>query len=63
MEKIRGALDLKIPANFDYAKIQNLSTKSREKLSQLKPINLRAASQISGITPHDLQILLIYMGR
>lgn len=63
MEKIRGALDLKIPANFDYAKIQNLSTESREKLSQLKPINLRAASQISGITPHDLQILLIYMGR
>lgn len=63
MQKIRNALELKIPPNFDYAKIQNLSTESREKLTQIQPTSLRMASQISGITPHDLQILLIYMGR
>lgn len=63
MEKIRSSLDCKIPPNFDYHKIRNLSTESREKLMRIRPDSLRMASQISGITPSDLQILLIYMGR
>lgn len=49
--------------DFDYKKIQALSTEAREKLSKLKPITLGQASRISGVNPSDISILMIYMGR
>ncbi|WP_185869134.1 tRNA uridine-5-carboxymethylaminomethyl(34) synthesis enzyme MnmG [Blattabacterium cuenoti] len=54
---------LKIPNNFDYKKIQSLSLEAREKLDYYRPESLAQASRISGISPSDLSILLIYMKR
>jgi tRNA uridine 5-carboxymethylaminomethyl modification enzyme len=55
--------ELQIPFNFDYKKIKALSTEAREKLNKIRPITLGQASRISGITPSDVQILLVFMGR
>lgn len=55
--------DLKIPENFDYDKIKNLSSEAREKLRKIKPGTIGSASRISGVSPSDISILLIYLGR
>jgi tRNA uridine 5-carboxymethylaminomethyl modification enzyme len=55
LEKIR------IPQNLDYQDIHGLSTEIREKLSQLKPVNLGQASRISGMTPAAITILMSYL--
>ena len=55
--------DLIIPDQFDYKKIQALSTEAREKLNRIKPQTLGQASRISGINPSDVQILMVFMGR
>ena len=55
--------ELKIPETFDYKKIKALSTEAREKLNKIRPYTLGQASRISGITPSDVQILLVFMGR
>jgi tRNA uridine 5-carboxymethylaminomethyl modification enzyme len=55
--------DLAIPDQFDYKKIQALSTEAREKLTRIKPQTLGQASRISGINPSDVQILMVFMGR
>jgi tRNA uridine 5-carboxymethylaminomethyl modification enzyme len=51
----------KIPSRFDYQKIEALSAEGREKLSKIKPENFGQASRISGVSPADLSVLLIYM--
>lgn len=53
----------KIPNDFDYKSIKSLSSEAREKLDYYRPISLAQASRISGISPSDLSILLIHMGR
>lgn len=59
-----GAMeDLKIPDNFNYEKVQALSTEARQKLTKIRPHTLGQASRISGVNPSDVQILLVYMGR
>jgi tRNA uridine 5-carboxymethylaminomethyl modification enzyme len=55
--------ELAIPDNFDYKKINSISTEAREKLQKIRPNTLGQASRISGITPSDVQILMVYMGR
>jgi tRNA uridine 5-carboxymethylaminomethyl modification enzyme len=50
-----------IPAHFDYAAVPQLRAEAREKLSRIRPLNLGQASRISGISPADLAILLIYL--
>ena len=55
--------ELQIPQAFDYKKIKALSTEAREKLNKIRPLTLGQASRISGITPSDVQILLVFMGR
>jgi tRNA uridine 5-carboxymethylaminomethyl modification enzyme len=55
--------NLVIPDNFNYEKIQAISTEARQKLTRIKPHTLGQASRISGVNPSDIQILLIYMGR
>ncbi len=52
-----------IPRNYDYSPIQALSTEAREKLQQLQPHTIGQASRISGVSPADIAILLVYMGR
>ncbi|MEK6452303.1 MULTISPECIES: tRNA uridine-5-carboxymethylaminomethyl(34) synthesis enzyme MnmG [unclassified Myroides] len=62
-DKLTRLEDVKIPSNFDYDKIVSLSFESREKLKKIKPITISQASRISGVTPTDISILLIHMGR
>ena len=51
----------KIPVNFDFTKIKQLSTEGREKLNKVKPRSIGQASRISGVTPSDISILLVYL--
>ena len=62
-DKIKRLEDLKIPANFDYDKIKSLSHEAREKLKRIRPETVSQASRISGISPTEISLLLIYMGR
>ncbi|MGK0254616.1 MAG: tRNA uridine 5-carboxymethylaminomethyl modification enzyme [Mariniflexile sp.] len=54
---------VKIPANFDYSQIQSMSFEAREKLKKIQPITVSQASRISGVSPNDISVLLVYMGR
>ena len=51
----------KIPLNFEFSKIKQLSTEGREKLNKVKPRSISQASRISGVTPSDISILLVYL--
>lgn len=51
----------KIPKNFDYRIISSLSNEAKEKLNKVKPDNLGQASRISGITPADISLLMVYI--
>ncbi|MHC5353271.1 tRNA uridine-5-carboxymethylaminomethyl(34) synthesis enzyme MnmG [Myroides sp. LJL115] len=62
-DKLTRLEDVKIPENFDYDKIVSLSFESREKLKNIRPVTISQASRISGVTPTDISILLIHMGR
>lgn len=62
-DKLTRLEDVKIPENFDYDKIVSLSYESREKFKKIRPITISQASRISGVTPTDISILLIHMGR
>ncbi|WP_341652771.1 tRNA uridine-5-carboxymethylaminomethyl(34) synthesis enzyme MnmG [Blattabacterium cuenoti] len=62
-KKLLKLENLKIPNNFDYKSIKSLSSEAKEKLDYYRPISLAQASRISGISPSDLSVLLIHMGR
>jgi len=62
-DKIRRLENIKIPAGFEYKKIQSISFEAREKLSQIQPTSISQASRISGVSPSDISVLLVYMGR
>jgi tRNA uridine 5-carboxymethylaminomethyl modification enzyme len=62
-EKLIRLEDIKIPANFDYNKIKSMSIEAKQKLSVIRPITISQASRISGVSPADISVLLIYMGR
>ena len=49
--------------NFDYSKLVSLSAEAREKLNRIKPRTIGQASRISGVTPADVSVLLVHMGR
>ncbi len=55
--------DLKIPVDFDYQPLVSLSIEAREKLTELKPVTLGQASRISGLSPSDVSVLLIYLAK
>lgn len=54
---------VKIPENFDYSQIKSMSFEAREKLKNIQPTTLSQASRISGVSPNDISVLLVYMGR
>jgi len=54
---------VKIPANFDYSQIKSMSLEAREKLKKVQPATVSQASRISGVSPNDVSVLLVYMGR
>ena len=62
-DKIRRLENIKIPAGFEYQKIQSISFEAREKLSHIQPTSISQASRISGVSPSDISVLLVYMGR
>ncbi|NSW45784.1 MAG: tRNA uridine-5-carboxymethylaminomethyl(34) synthesis enzyme MnmG [Bacteroidales bacterium] len=62
-DKINKFENLKIPEHFDYHKLNSLSTEAREKLSKIKPSSIGQASRIPGVSPSDIHILLVYLGR
>lgn len=55
--------DVNIPETFNYGAITSLSAEGREKLSRQKPRSLGQASRISGVSPSDISVLMVYMGR
>lgn len=57
LEKIR------IPEDFDFTKISSLSTEAKQKMNKVKPKTIAQAGRISGVSPADINVLLIYLGR
>jgi tRNA uridine 5-carboxymethylaminomethyl modification enzyme len=62
-DKLNRLEGLKIPEGFDYTKLKSLSYEAREKLTTIQPITISQASRISGVSPNDISVLLVYMGR
>lgn len=62
-EKIGGLEDYKIKSDFDYDRVKALSAEGREKLKKIKPATIGQASRISGVSPADISILTIYLGK
>ena len=62
-EKIARLEDLKIPQDFDFEKVSGLTIECRQKLSRYKPSTIAQASRISGVSPADISVLLVYFGR
>ena len=54
---------VKIPTGFDYSQIKSMSYEAREKLKKIQPTTVAQASRISGVSPNDISVLLVYMGR
>ena len=62
-DKLNRLEGIKIPHNFDYSKLKSLSYEALEKLSSIRPTTISQASRISGVSPNDISVLLVYMGR
>ena len=62
-DKLRRLENIKLPKDFDFHQLQSLSYESREKLNRYQPETLGQASRISGISPADINVLAIYLGR
>jgi tRNA uridine 5-carboxymethylaminomethyl modification enzyme len=63
VEKLANMEDFKIPPTFDYIAITALSNEGRQKLHKIRPETLGQASRISGVSPADLSIVTVYLGR
>ena len=62
-EKLQRLDRISIPASFDYNNLQSLSTEARQKLSRIRPVTIGEASRIPGVSPNDISVLLVLMGR
>ena len=62
-EKLNNLENIKIPTSFNYSKVQSLSSEAIQKLNNIKPSTLSQASRISGVSPNDISVLMVYMGR
>ena len=62
-DKLLRLENIKIPENFDYRKLKSLSYEAREKLEHIRPITISQASRISGVSPSDISVLLVFLGR
>ncbi len=62
-DKLNRLEGIKIPDNFDYSKLRSLSYEALEKLKAIKPVTISQASRISGVSPNDISVMLVYMGR
>jgi tRNA uridine 5-carboxymethylaminomethyl modification enzyme len=66
-KEIAGKLNrlehLKIRGDFNYDQLQSLSFEARQKLNKVRPRTIGQASRISGVSPSDISVLLVYFGR
>jgi tRNA uridine 5-carboxymethylaminomethyl modification enzyme len=62
-DKLHRLEYVKIPENFDYSKLKSLSFEAREKLKEIQPVTIAQASRISGVSPSDISVLLVHLGR
>ncbi|PQJ75529.1 tRNA uridine-5-carboxymethylaminomethyl(34) synthesis enzyme MnmG [Polaribacter gangjinensis] len=62
-DKLNRLENVLIPSSFDYHKLHSLSIEARQKLTKIKPTSISQASRISGVSPSDISVLLVYMGR
>jgi tRNA uridine 5-carboxymethylaminomethyl modification enzyme len=62
-DKLNRLENVKIPMAFNYEKVKSLSYEAREKLTKIQPTSISQASRISGVSPSDISVLLVYMGR
>ncbi len=62
-DKLTRLEDVIIPDSFDFNKIKSISIEAKQKLNKIRPKTIAQASRISGVSPSDISVLLIYMGR
>ena len=62
-EKLQRLEQIHLPEDYDYSQLQSLSTEARQKLNRLHPTNIGEASRIPGVSPNDISVLLVMMGR
>lgn len=62
-DKLHRLENVKIPADYDFKSIKSLSYEAREKLTAIQPATVSQASRISGVSPSDISVLLVHMGR
>ena len=62
-QKLQRLEQIRLPENFNYDDIQSLSTEARQKLSRIKPHSIGEAQRIPGVSPNDISVLLVLMGR
>jgi tRNA uridine 5-carboxymethylaminomethyl modification enzyme len=63
VDKMNRLEAVRLSDNFDYAQLKSLSAEATEKLSKLQPRTIGQASRISGVSPADISVLLVHMGR
>lgn len=61
--KLNRLETIKIPDDFDFTKLNSISTEAKQKFMKIKPKTIAQASRISGVSPSDVNVLLIYLGR
>jgi tRNA uridine 5-carboxymethylaminomethyl modification enzyme len=61
--KLQRLDQIRIPDNFKYEEVQSLSTEARQKLSRIRPHSIGEAQRIPGVSPNDISVLLVLMGR
>ena len=62
-EKLSQFEAMPLKADFDYLSLPSLSTEARQKLSRIQPSTIGQAARISGISPSDISVLLVFLGR
>lgn len=62
-DKLQRLENIRIPEDFDYSGLSSLSMEAREKLGSIRPATLSQASRISGVSPSDISVLLVFLGR
>ena len=63
VDKLQRLEALVLSPTIDYSEIKNLSIESKEKLNKIKPATLGQAARVSGVSPSDISVLLVHLGR
>ena len=61
--KLTRLEDVKIPTGFNFSKVQGMSTEARMKLTEIQPETVGQARRVSGVSPNDISVLLVFIGR